>query len=148
MVSSIFIGVLQASIVGFGALVCGVGDFVVVFVVTFFCSFIPVIGAGPVALALSVYQLFLGEYGSAIVLGVLAFVAGTVDNLLRPYLVSSSEADLHPIVSLLAIIGALVTFGMPGLFLGPVIASVAVKIIPTLYGPVTVEAEDLGKKQS
>jgi predicted PurR-regulated permease PerM len=141
VVSSVIIGLLQASIVSVGTLIFNIGDFMVVFV-------IPVIGAGPVALVLALYKLLLGDYGDAIGLGVVGIIAGTVDNLVRPYLISSNEGDLHPIVSLLAIIGALVIFGMPGLLLGPVIASVAVKIIPTLYAGPTVDAKDLGKKST
>jgi predicted PurR-regulated permease PerM len=146
VVTSVIIGVIQGSIVALGSLIFDVGDFMVVFVVTFFCSFIPVIGAGPVALSLGLYKLLLGDYGQAIGLIVVSVIAGTTDNIVRPYLISSSEGDLHPIVSLLAIIGALVVFGMPGLLLGPVIASVAIKIIPTLYSPAMIQAKDLGKR--
>ena len=133
VVSSLVIGALQASVVSIGGWICDVGDFMVVFVATFILSFIPVIGAAPVALVLAGYKALLGEYGGAIAMVVVAVVAGTVDNIVRPYLVSSSEDNLHPIVSLLAIIGALVVFGAPGILLGPVIASIAVKIVPTLY---------------
>ena len=146
MVSSVIIALTQAVIVSVGALICDAGDFTVVFVITFFCAFIPVIGAGPVAFALAGYKVILGDYGQAIGLGVVSVIAGTSDNLLRPFLVSNSEEDLHPVVSLLAILGALIIFGMPGLFLGPVIASVAVKIIPTLYAPATVTASDLAQR--
>lgn len=140
--SSIIIGVMQAAIVSVGALICEAGDFLVVFVTTFFVSFIPVIGAAPVALALAGYKALLGDYGQAIGLGVVAVIAGTSDNLVRPYLISSTEENLHPIVSLLAIIGALIVFGMPGLLLGPVIASVAVNILPTLYDTYGPPAKD------
>lgn len=146
MVTSVVIACTQGVIVSVGALICDAGDFMIVFVVTFICAFIPVIGAGPVALALGAYKALLGDYGPAIGLGVVAVIAGTADNLLRPYLISNSEEDLHPVVSLLAILGALVIFGMPGIFLGPVIASVAVKIIPTLYAPPTVDAKDLAQR--
>jgi predicted PurR-regulated permease PerM len=132
VVSSVVIAAMQATIVTVGALILGSGDFTVVWVVTFFCSFIPVIGAGPVALALGVGDLLMGQYGTAIGFLVVAIVAGTMDNLVRPYLIASGDEDLHPVVSLLAIIGALLIFGMPGLFLGPVIASVAFKIIPAM----------------
>ena len=132
VVSSVLISVIQATIVALGAVFISRGDFAVIWVVTFFCSFVPVIGAGPVGAVLGLYQLLIGKYGAAIGFGVVGLVAGTTDNLVRPFLISSGEEDLHPIVSLLAIIGALVVFGMPGLFFGPVIASVAVKIIPTM----------------
>jgi predicted PurR-regulated permease PerM len=146
VITSVVISIMQATIVSLGSLVFGVGDALVVFVVTFFCAFVPVIGAGPVALALAAYALLMGEVGHAIGLGVIALVAGTADNLVRPLLISSGEEDLHPVVSLLAIIGALILFGMPGLFLGPVIASVAVKIVPIFTDPPTVDAKDLAKK--
>lgn len=131
--SSVFIGFLQATIVSVGAFIFEGGSFGVVWVITFFCSFIPVIGAGPVALVMGLFKLISGNYGQAIGFVVVAVIGGTTDNIIRPFLISSGEQDLHPVVSLLAIIGALMVFGMPGLFLGPVIASVAIKIIPTLY---------------
>lgn len=147
VVTSVVIAILQAVIVTIGALICDAGDFMIVFVVTFFCAFVPVIGAGPVAMALAAYKFLLGDYGQAIGLAVVSVVAGTSDNIARGFLISSAEEDLHPIVSLLAIIGALVIFGMPGLFLGPVIASVAVKIIPTLYSPPTVDAHEIAHRE-
>ncbi len=147
MVSSVLIAIAQAVIVTIGAVACDAGDPTVIFVITFFCAFVPVIGAGPVAFALAGYKILLGDYGQAIGLGVVSVIAGTADNLLRPFLVSNAEEDLHPVVSLLAILGALIVFGMPGLFLGPVIASVAVKIIPTLYGHSTATAKDLAQTE-
>jgi predicted PurR-regulated permease PerM len=148
MVSSVIIAITQAVIVSIGAWIFDAGDFAVVFVVTFFCAFVPVIGAGPVALSLAAFKVLMGDYGQAIGLGIVTLIAGTSDNLLRPFLMSSAEEDLHPVVSLLAILGALLVFGMPGLFFGPVIASVAVKIIPTLYGTSTVGAKDLEQKET
>lgn len=133
VVTSIIIAFMQASIVGVGALIFDTGDFAVIWVLTFFFSFIPVIGAGPVAVLMAIYHLLMDNYGGAVGFLVVAVIAGTADNLVRPYLISTQDQDLHPVVMLLAIIGALLVFGMPGLFLGPVIASVAIKIIPTLF---------------
>ncbi|MGE0527717.1 MAG: AI-2E family transporter, partial [Bdellovibrionales bacterium] len=151
VVTSVLIAVIQATIVGVGAIFTKAGDFTVVWLMTFFASFIPVIGAGPVALFLALYKAVLNDFGQAIVLVIIAVIAGTSDNLLRPYLIATGEADLHPIVSLLAIIGALLIFGMPGLFLGPVIAMVAMKIVPTLYHTpreVTIEDSDPEKTKT
>jgi len=140
VVTSFVIAIMQATIVTLGALIFGYGDWSVVWALTFFCSFIPVIGAAPVALALGLVALIMGDTGSLIGMIVVAVIAGTTDNLVRPFLISSNEQDLHPVVGLLAIIGALLLLGMPGLFLGPVIAGVAIKIIPTLFGPPPTEA--------
>lgn len=152
VVTSLAIAMMQASIVTLGSAILGAGDWPVVWAVTFFLSFIPVIGAAPVALALGFYLLIMGDIGGFIGFMIVAGIAGTADNIVRPYLISSNEQDLHPVVSLLAIIGALLTMGMPGLFLGPVIAGVAVKIIPALFtdepiGP-TVAAKGPTKKET
>lgn len=147
VVMSMVIALIQATIVAIGSLIFSAGDIAVVWVATFFLSFIPVIGAAPVALFLAAFQIVMGSYGAAIGLVVVAVIAGTTDNLVRPYLLSSDQ-DLHPVLALLAIIGAVIVFGMPGLFLGPVIASVAIKIVPTLYGtePATESVKDRKKK--
>ncbi len=124
---SVVVGCVQAATVALGSAIFNVGDFVVVFVVTFFLSFIPVIGAAPVALFLAILCLIQQDFGKAIGFFVLAIFAGSIDNILRAYLVGSEE-DLHPIVVLLAIIGAIMVFGLPGLFIGPVIATATAKI--------------------
>lgn len=148
VVTSLAIAMMQASLVCLGSAILRTGDWAVVWAVTFFLSFIPVVGAAPVALALGLYQLIMGDVGSAIGFVVVAVIAGTADNIVRPFLISSNEQDLNPVVSLLAIIGALLIMGMPGLFLGPVIAGVAVKIIPTLFSdePVAVPPPAEGAK--
>ena len=140
VVTSLSLGALAASVVSLGALVFGGGDFSVVFVVTFFCSFVPVIGAGPVALVIALYKLVMGSYGAAFGFLIVAVIVGIVDNGVRPYLISSNDGDLHPVVSLLALIGGLVIFGMPGVFLGPVVASAAMQIVPIFYPRANVPA--------
>lgn len=148
VVTSIAIAALQATIVTFASLIFDAGEWAVVWAVTFFCAFIPVIGAAPVALALGIFKLVMGQPGDFVGFLVAAVVAGTADNLVRPLLISSNEEDLNPVVSLLAIIGALLLLGMPGLFLGPVIAAVAVKIVPTLYEEPTEDAKGRSKKET
>jgi predicted PurR-regulated permease PerM len=143
VVTSVSLGAIAASIVSLGSLILRGGDFTVVFVITFFCSFIPVIGAGPVALVLGLYKLVLEAYGEATGFLIVAIIVGIVDNVVRPYLISSNEADLPPAISLLTLIGALMIFGAPGIFLGPVIASMALAVVPIFYpsasGPIHAE---------
>lgn len=135
LVVSAAVGAVQALIVALGGVFFGYYEFLLLFAITFFTSFIPVIGAAPVAILLALFSLIQGEVGAAMGLGVVALVAGSIDNLLKPYLVSSgSEESLNPVVSLLAIIGAVIVYGLPGLLLGPVLMELAIKIIPILFG--------------
>lgn len=134
LVASALIGAIQASVVALGAIIFGYQEFMLVFIITFFVSFIPVIGAAPVAVVLALLSLANGAIGSAIGLLVIAAIAGSVDNLLKPYLVSSAnESPVHPILALLAIIGAVIVYGIPGLLLGPILMELAVRIIPVFF---------------
>lgn len=134
LIASAAVGSVQAAIVAFGAWCFGFPELMLIFIVTFFTSFIPVIGAAPVAIFLALLSLLNGEIGSAIGLAVVAGVAGSVDNFLKPYLVSATmESSVHPVVSLLAIVGAVLVYGIPGLLLGPILMELTVSIIPVLF---------------
>ena len=131
LVSSIIIGLIQGSIVAFSALAFSAGDFWLVLVITFFLSFIPAIGAAPVAFALSLPLFFEGSYFSAIGLCVVGVVTGTIDNVLRPILVGGDQ-DVHPLLMFLASVGGIVVFGIPGLFIGPAATLIFLKSFPLL----------------
>ncbi|MBC7743232.1 MAG: AI-2E family transporter [Bdellovibrionaceae bacterium] len=132
LVSTMLIGALQAFIVAVGSAIFGYQEFFLIFAVTFFLSFIPVIGAAPVAIVLSLLSFLMNNNGNGIGLLVVGIIAGTIDNILKPFIYSSSEENLNPVVSLLGIIGAIIVFGLPGLLLGPLILQVSTKLVPLL----------------
>jgi predicted PurR-regulated permease PerM len=129
LLASVIIGTIQAVIMSTGSALLDIGDYSVVFIVTFFLSFIPVLGGPPVALFMVLLSLVEMKFGAAITFLCLAVVIATVDNVIRPYL--SGGEEVHPVVVLIGLIGATLIFGFPGLFLGPVITSVTTKIYST-----------------
>lgn len=130
--SNIITGAVQASIVAIGAFIAGAGDPVVVGFLTFILSFIPMIGAAPFAVILGLVQFATGEFTSGIIMMVTAAVTGSIDNFIRPLLMSGTE-DFHPILSFISIISGLILFGVPGIFLGPMIVSVSIGILPIVW---------------
>lgn len=143
LVASAAIGSVQALIVALGAVIFGVKEFFLVFMITFFTSFIPVIGAAPVAVLLAILSFVQGNVFSGVGLLVVALVAGSVDNIIKPLVVSSgSEESLNPVISLLAIIGAVLVYGIPGLLLGPILTELTLKIIPILFSEEERESEE------
>jgi hypothetical protein len=63
-------------------------------------------------------------------LGLLAFcalVVGSIDNLLRPILVGK-DTNMHELMIFFGTLGGLFTFGMSGILIGPVIASLFLTI--------------------
>ncbi len=131
LLSNVVVGAVQAAIVGLGALICGYNEFMIIAFLTFVVSFIPVIGAGPVALVLSAASFLESDIASGIGLLVTALVAGTIDNILRPFLISG-KIEMHPLLGLLSVIGGVLVFGIAGLFFGPLIAILAIQGLPLL----------------
>jgi predicted PurR-regulated permease PerM len=128
------VGAIQALIVTVGGLIFGFSEFLLIFVLTLVASFIPVIGAAPMALLLAVLALVQGYIPGAIGMTVVALVAGSMDNILKPYLMSATSEDSpSALVSLFVILGAVMTYGLPGLLLGPILLELALRIVPILY---------------
>ena len=61
---------------------------------------------------------------SGTVLLIFSVFAGTIDNFLRPYLIKKG-ADLPLLLVIAGVIGGLISFGIIGLFIGPVILAIA-----------------------
>jgi predicted PurR-regulated permease PerM len=140
LVASVAVGAIQALTVATGAVILGSPYFLLIFLVTFVLSFIPVVGAAPVAFFLAFLAIIKGHAAYAVGYVVLGIVAGTMDNVIRPYLVKG-EGNVHSVIMLIAIIGAIIFFGLPGLFLGPMFVSVAAEIY-SLYIFEDLEAGD------
>ena len=62
----------------------------------------------------------------------IALVAGVSDNIIRPYLSSKGNVETNPIIGLIAIIGGVTMFGLPGLFIGPLVVSVFFGVLPII----------------
>lgn len=132
LISTFLIGLLQAMIVAIGASLFGFHEFFLIFVITFTLSFIPVIGAAPMSFILAIAAFIMGNSGNGIGLLVVTVIAGSIDNIIKPYVVSSKEAGTHPIIALMGIIGAIFVFGLPGLLLGPLLLQLGTELLPKL----------------
>lgn len=87
-------------------------------------SVLPVIGTMPVTVGATFYLIATGRTGAAIGMAISAAVIGISDNLVRPW-VQSAKDEMHPLLTLLAIFGGIQALGWGGVFLGPVVAAVA-----------------------
>lgn len=131
VISTIVTGALQATITTIGAWIFTRHNGLLVFLITFLLSFIPIIGAGPVSLVMAIIAFSKGEIGSGIGLMVFFAVTSIADNVIRPWLLAGST-EIPSIWALFCTIGAVVTFGLSGLFIGPLIGALTVELIPIL----------------
>jgi predicted PurR-regulated permease PerM len=132
-ISNIVTGGVQSLIVASGVALLGLGDFFLVFFVTLILSFIPVIGAAPVAFLFSLYAFLGDNVSAAVILLVLGSFTGIVDNFLRPWLASFGESKIPPIAAFVCVIGGALLFGFPGLFIGLLIGTIAYDTLPLFW---------------
>ena len=129
--STLFVGLIQASIIGMASLIFNQGDFLLVLTITFLFSFIPVFGAAPVGALLTLLAFIDHQYGSAIGLAVFTIISGSVDNLIKP-IVMGGSSKISPAIGFTCVVGAVIMLGLPGLLLGPVIMNLFFQISPLI----------------
>ena len=136
--SNIVTGGIQSLIVALAVSLLNQGDFFLVFFVTLILSFIPVIGAAPVAFLFGLVAFFRDNTTAAIILGVVGVFTGVVDNILRPWLASFGESKIPAVVAFICVLGGAILLGFPGLFIGLLLGSIAYDSLPIFW-------EEVGK---
>jgi predicted PurR-regulated permease PerM len=92
-------------------------------------ALVPVVGTGLVWVPISFVLFLSGKVSEAFFLmawGI--FVVGTVDNFIRPRLCGARMA-LHPLLVFLSMFGGVAVFGMMGMLVGPLIASLFMAMV-------------------
>ena len=118
----------QALVSLFGFAVAGVPGALLLAALTFMLSLIPM--GPPLVWGPAVAWLFFqNEYGMAVFLFIWGLlVISSVDNFLKPYLISRG-GNLPLVVVLMGVFGGLFAFGFMGLFLGPTLLAVAYSLV-------------------
>lgn len=119
--------IAQAALAGISYFVAGVPNPMLLTIVTFILALIPF---GP-PIAYTSISLWLFSQGQTIeAIGVMAWgvcVVSTADNVIRP-LVISGATQIPFLLIMFGVLGGLASFGMVGLFVGPVILAVLLAI--------------------
>jgi predicted PurR-regulated permease PerM len=118
---SLLIALVQGSINGSAFALAGIGQPLFWGLIMTFLSLLPVVGAWPVWVPVAIWLFATGQIGRGLVLLVLCGgVAGTVDNILRPMLLSG-RTRLSSLAVFISVLGGIALFGMIGFVLGPII---------------------------
>jgi predicted PurR-regulated permease PerM len=126
---SLFIAVLQGTICGLAFALTGIGAPVFWGLVMSFLALLPVVGAWPVWLPAGIWLLATGQIGRGILLlAICGVIAGTIDNVLRPILLSG-RSSLGGFMVFVSVLGGIAAFGMIGLILGPIIFAMALAVL-------------------
>ncbi len=127
----VIVGIVQGLIVGIGFFVFGVSNALFLTLLAALAGIFPIIGTILVWVPVMIYLITAGDNVAAI--GVFAFgmISSTIDNILRPMIVSR-RTDLHTAIIIVGMIGGAFMFGILGIILGPLILAYLV-IIVELY---------------
>jgi predicted PurR-regulated permease PerM len=113
---------VQTILAGIGLAVAGV-PFAGVLTALILLLCLAQIGAIPVLVPAVIWLWYIDHTTTAIVLLVWTVIVGSLDNIIRPFLIKRG-ADLPLLLIMAGVIGGLLTFGIIGLFVGPVVLAV------------------------
>ncbi|HTL47182.1 MAG TPA: AI-2E family transporter [Verrucomicrobiae bacterium] len=124
------VAVLKGIFAGILFLLCGVAYAPLLGMATVFASFIPLIGSATVWLPVGVMFLLDGDYARAtIVLAVGGIVINSIDNVVQPLLVGK-KIQMPFSVLMLAMLGGMLSYGMAGVFIGPLVVALFLTVVP------------------
>lgn len=143
ILASVVCGLLQMMVMLIAALIAGNSQWLLVAVLSFLFSFVPVVGTAPITVTLVVYSA-VNQYYYELIVYLLA-ISGLfiIDNIIRPLLIGS-KAKINPFVAFLAAIGGLNILGFYGLFFGPIVIGVSLAMLKDAWQ----EEEDPPKSET
>ena len=124
----------QALAVMVGFLLLGVPGIFLAGGATFIFAWIPILGSLPVCLAGAVYLYFNDSLIKLVLMGLVAVVAGLMDNVVRP-MVMKGHGDMHPLLALISIFAGIRMFGILGVIFGPIVAAMLLALLNSWQVP-------------
>ncbi len=117
----------QAVLVFLGFWLLGVPGAVLAAGATFILGWVPAL---PTVLwgGAAIYLYSEGSISKALIMVGIGLVVGLVDNVVRT-VVLRGQREMHPMVSLVAILGGIVAFGVPGVVIGPLLACMVISVL-------------------
>jgi len=116
----VIVGIIQGIIAGAGFLIFGAPNALFLTFLALVAGIFPVIGTAIVWLPVGIYFFIAGNTFQAWGIITFGIISSTIDNLIRPAIVSK-RTMMHPALILIGMVGGLLLFGILGFILGPLI---------------------------
>lgn len=132
MYGVVAVSLAQGTLGAIGYTIAGLPSVMLWSVATALFSMVPLAGAATVWSVAVIYLLISAHWGKAIFM--LAWGAGVIsmaDNIVRPF-VLSGKVKLNTLLIFFSLLGGVRAFGVIGLFVGPIIISVAMALLKIL----------------
>jgi len=123
------IAAIQGCLGGIAFAIVGIGSAVFWGVLMAFLSLLPVVGSWPVWVPAAVWLFATGHVArGAVLVGICLGLVGTIDNFMRPYLMSG-HARLNALLVFISVLGGIAAFGLLGVVLGPIVVAAAMSLL-------------------
>ena len=113
----VIIGIIQGVILGIGLFIFGVKNALILTLFARLAGILPILGTAIVWLPVAVYLFVAGNTVPAWGVVVFGVLSSTVDNILRPIIVSR-RTKIHSGILVVSMIGGIFLFGIMGFILG------------------------------
>ena len=124
---TIIVGVIQGALGGAAFYLAGVPSVMIWTVIMTIFAIIPMVGTGIVGFPVATYYLLSGQTGVGLFLaGAFVFIS-FFDNYLRPIIVGK-DTQMHTLLVFFATFGGIMTFGLIGFIIGPIIMALFVTL--------------------
>ena len=120
-------GLVQALMAGIGFFIAGVPGAALLALLTFFLSVVPV-GPPLVWLPAALWLFHQGSTGWGIFMLIWGVLVSSVDNVVKPWLISQGS-DLPFILIFFGVLGGALVFGFIGVFIGPTLLAVGYRLV-------------------
>jgi predicted PurR-regulated permease PerM len=132
--SSLVVAGVQAALGGSSFALTGIKAPIFWGVMMGFFSFVPIVGSSLIWIPMSISLMVEGHLGRGLLLILFcAVIVGSVDNLIRPWLISG-RAEMGGLAVLIGVLGGISVFGLLGVILGPIVLATAASFLD-LYAP-------------
>lgn len=122
---------VQAILMAFAFLITGLPNAVLIGLFTIVAGMVPLVGSAPIWIGAVIYLASMQSWLQVGIMVGCGVIISTVDNFIRPWIMKG-QAEMHPLLALVSVFGAINLFGPMGIFLGPVIAAVFVSFLKIL----------------
>ncbi len=137
---SLVMALLQGLVSGIGFVIFGIPNPALWGSIVVLAAFIPTVGTSLVQIPAVLYLAISGHTPQAIGAAIWASIAvGMLDNVLGPKLMARGM-QMHPLMTLLAILGGVSFYGPIGILLGPITVALLYALLD-IYGTLTKKAD-------
>ncbi len=127
--SSLLAAAVHGLVGGLGFKIVGLHAALFWGVVMAFFSFLPLVGSAIIWVPASIILVLQGHAGRGLLLVTFcALIVSTMDNVIRPWLISG-RARLSGLIIFISVLGGIIVFGMLGVVLGPIVVATAASVL-------------------